>query len=100
MNLKATKTPFLIAAIATAITVSSLGPASAKAYWVSADAESAQVIDANFKVTIKKHKTFKHHKPHHVKPYHGHHKPHHGFKKKKHVSKHDLKKKLLFKKLF
>ncbi|MEL6465320.1 MAG: hypothetical protein AAFQ58_10155 [Pseudomonadota bacterium] len=58
MKLTATKTPLLIAAIATAVTLTSLGPASAKAYWASAsaDVESAQVIDASFKAKLKKHK--------------------------------------------
>lgn len=96
MNLNATKTPLLIAAIATAVTLTSFVPASAKVYWASADEQSAQVIDANFKLKVKKHKTHKLHQPHHAKPYHGHH----GAKKKKHVTKHDLKKKLLIKKLF
>lgn len=97
MNLKATKTPLLIAAMATAVMLSSFGQASAKAYWVSGDTASAEVIDANFKFKVKKHKSFKFHKPHHVKPKYGHS----SFtKKKKHVSKHDLKKKLITKKLF
>ncbi|WP_299722902.1 hypothetical protein [uncultured Tateyamaria sp.] len=98
MNLKASKTPLLIAAMATAVTLTTFLPANAKVYWASAEAESAQVIDANFKVKIKKHKSFKHHKPHHAKPYHGHHYKH-GVKKK-HYKSHGLKKKLILKKLF
>lgn len=98
MNLQATKTPLLIAAMATAVTLTTFLPANAKVYWTSADAQSAQVIEADFKIKVKKHKSFKHHKPHHVKPYRGH-RTHSGFKKK-HVTKHDLKKKLILKKLF
>ncbi|MFL4469915.1 hypothetical protein ACERZ8_08580 [Tateyamaria armeniaca] len=99
MHLKATKTPLLIAAMATAITLSTFVPVNAKVYWASADEQSAQVIDANFKVKIKKHKSFKHHKPHHVTPKYGHRHHSHGIKKK-HISKHDLKKKLILKKIF
>ena len=91
MKLEATKTPLLIAAIATAITITTFGPASAKAYWASAPAniEAAHIIDAGFKVKVKKHK----HYHHGLK--------HHGLKKKKYVSpKAALKKKLLLKKLF
>ncbi|MBY5934526.1 hypothetical protein KUV51_16070 [Tateyamaria omphalii] len=90
MNLQATKTPLLIAAIATAVTVTSLSPVSAQPYWVSAtaDADSAQVIDANFKVKLKKHKL-----------HHGY--KFHGAKKKKYVSpKTTFKKKVLIKKFF
>lgn len=91
MKLTATKTPLLIAAMATAVTLTSLSPASANAYWASAtsaDVESAQVIDANFKVKLKKHKF-----------HHGY--KFHGAKKKKFVApKKTFKKKKLFKKLF
>ena len=110
MNLKATKTPLLIAAIATAFTMTGLGQASAKSYWASAttDASAAQVIDANFKVKLKKHKHFRTHKhhghKHHAHKHHGHKfhgSPYHGVKKKSHVSpKAAIKKKLLLKKLF
>lgn len=93
MKLTATKTPLLIGAIATAITLTTLGPASAKIYWIGASAEAeaaaAQVIDAKFKVKVKKHKHY-----HHGYKYHG-------TKKKKHVSpKAAFKKKLFLKKLF
>ncbi|WP_299142661.1 hypothetical protein [uncultured Tateyamaria sp.] len=94
MKLTASKTPLLIAAMATAVTLSTFGPANANAYWVSADTEVAEVVPANFKLKVKKHKAFKHHSYKH----HGF--KHHAPKKKKHVSKHDLKKKLLLKKLF
>ena len=90
MNLQATKTPRLIAAIATAVTLTGLSPASAKPYWVSAtaDAEHAQVFDANFKVKLKKHKL-----------HHGY--KFHGAKKKKYVApKTKFKKKVILKKLF
>ncbi|MEM8654554.1 MAG: hypothetical protein AAGF36_07390 [Pseudomonadota bacterium] len=91
MNLKATKTPLLIAAIATAVTLTSLSPASAKVFWASAssaDVESAQVIDASFKAKLKKHKF-----------HHGY--KFHGVKKKKVVApKKTFKKKALIKKLF
>ena len=97
MNLKATKTPLLIAAMATAVTLTTFLPANAKAYWVSAATENAQVIDAKFTVKIKKHRSFKHHKPRHAKPYQGH-RTHQSFKKK-HASKHHGKKKFIFKKL-
>jgi len=93
MKLQATKTPLLIAAIATAVTVAGLGPASAKAYWASADADAAQVIDANFKLKVKKHKL------HHGYKFHA--PKYHGVHKKKHVApKHSIKKKKLLKKLF
>ncbi|WP_299612859.1 hypothetical protein [uncultured Tateyamaria sp.] len=87
MKLTATKTPLLIAAMATAVTLTSLSPASANAVWASAtavDVESAQVIDANFKVKLKKHKF-----------HHGY--KFHGVKKKKYVSP---KKKFVTKKKF
>ncbi|WP_299048185.1 hypothetical protein [uncultured Tateyamaria sp.] len=87
MKLQATKTPLLIAAIATAITVTSIAPASAKAFWASApaaDAEQAQVIDANFKLKLKKHSF-----------HHGY--KFHGVAKKKYVSP---KKKFITKKKF
>ena len=99
MKLTATKTPLLIAAIATAITLTSLNAASAKVYWASADADVVEVVPANFKLKVKKHHaykdpSFKYHAPKH----HGF--KHHGPKKKKYISKHDLKKKLILKKLF
>ncbi|WP_420012774.1 hypothetical protein [Tateyamaria sp.] len=93
MALTLSKTPLLIAAMATAVTLTSFGPASAKAYWASADAEAVEVIQAGFKV-----KTYKFHKFHAPKHYHGH--KHHSLSKKKHVSKKHLKKKLILKKLF
>jgi len=93
MALTFSKTPLLIAAMATAVTLTSFGPASAKAYWASADAETVQVIQAGFKV--KKYKSHKFHAPkhHHSHKFHGTH-------RKKHVSKTHLKKKLILKKLF
>ncbi|WP_299048182.1 hypothetical protein [uncultured Tateyamaria sp.] len=81
MKLTATKTPLLIAAIATAVTLTSLSPAAAGTVWqgaATADVEQAQVIDANFKAKFKKHKF-------------------HGVKKKKFVSP---KKKFITKKKF
>ena len=86
MTLQASKTALLIAAMATAITMVSLTPASAKSHWVSADAEVAEVVPANFKFKVKKHHGFK-------KYHHG------GFKKKKAI-KSTAKKKLILKKLF
>ena len=90
MKLQATKTPLLIAAIATAVTMTSLSPAAAGTVWLgstTADVEQAQVIDANFKAKFKKHK------------FHSH--KYHGVKKKKYVSpKTKIKKKIIFKKLF
>ncbi|MEL6465321.1 MAG: hypothetical protein AAFQ58_10160 [Pseudomonadota bacterium] len=83
MKLTATKTPLLIAAIATAVTITSLSPASADTIWTGttvAEVEQTQVVDANFK--FKKFKKFKHHG---------------GFKKKKFVSP---KKKFVAKKKF
>ena len=89
MKLTATKTPLLIAAIATAVTLTSLSAASAGTLKVwtgatAADVESAQVIDANFKHKFKKYKFS-----------HGH--KFHGVKKKKYVSP---KKKFVVKKKF
>lgn len=77
MKIKFSKTPLLIAAIATAVTLTSFGPASAGEHWVSADVETVEVVPANFKF-----KKFKHH----------------GFKKK--VYKPSIKKKALLKKKF
>lgn len=93
MKLKATKTPLLIAAIATAITVVSFAPAHAQGIWASApaDGETAQVIDANFKVKVRKHghhhgykrhyghKRYYGHRLHHGHRSH-HHKFHHGYR--------------------
>ena len=98
MKLMIAKTPLLIAAMATAVTLTTFGPASANVYWASADAEVGEVVPANFKLKVKKHKAHKHHA-------HTHHSyKHHSYKyhgpKKKHVSKHHLKKKLILKKLF
>ncbi|WP_415401601.1 hypothetical protein [Tateyamaria sp. SN3-11] len=94
MKLMIAKTPLLIAAMATAVTLTTFGPASANVYWASADTEVAEVIPANFKLKVKKHKAHKHHA-------HKHHSyKYHAPKKKKHVSKHHLKKKLILKKLF
>ena len=87
--MKLAKTPLLIAAMATAVTLTTFGPASANVYWASADTEIATIQPANFKLKVKKYKALKHH---------GH--TYHGPKKKKHVSKHDVKKKLILKKLF
>ena len=103
MTPKPSKTALLIAAMATAVTLTSFGPASAKAYWVSAEAENAEVVPANFKIKVKKHHGHKHHAhKHHGHKYHGH--KHHGYKhhapKKKHLSKHDKAKALILKKLF
>ncbi|MEL6452417.1 MAG: hypothetical protein AAFQ19_14265 [Pseudomonadota bacterium] len=97
MNFATTKTPLLIAAMATAVTLTSFGPASAKSYWASAPVEAAQVHEAKFTIKVKKHHSFKHHgaKKHHGLKHH-----HHGAKKKKHISKSDVRKKLLLKKLF
>ncbi|APX12623.1 hypothetical protein [Tateyamaria omphalii] len=94
MNVQATKTPLLIAAIATAVTLTSLSPASAQPLWASAttDTETAQVFDANFKVKLKKHKL------HHGYKFHGH--KHHGVKKKYVSPKTKFKKKVLIKKFF
>lgn len=90
MNFKATKTPLLIAAIATAFMITSFLPASAKPYWISAQPDAAQVHtavatsddsavvhDAGFKFAKKKkfhkkkfHKSRKfHHSP---RRHHGH----------------------------
>ncbi|KIC51984.1 hypothetical protein [Tateyamaria sp. ANG-S1] len=117
MNLQATKTPLLIAAIATAVTITSLSPVNAQPYWVSATAntENAEVIDANFKIKVKKHHGYKSHRGHkfHAHKHHGHrfhgHK-HHGHKfhgpkhhsvKKKYVSpRTKFKKRVLIKKFF
>ena len=44
MNIKATKTPLLIAAIATAVTLTAFVPANAKAYWVSGSDNSVQAV--------------------------------------------------------
>ncbi|MEP4248382.1 hypothetical protein [Tateyamaria sp.] len=101
MNFKATKTPLLIAAMAAAVTLTSIVPANASTAWISTGAENAQVVDGDFEVInanfkFKKHKSFKYKKFHHSKKFHGHSK----FKKKKHVSKHSLVKKKLYKKLF
>ena len=94
MKLMIARTPLLIAAMATAVTLTTFGPASANAYWVSADAELVEVVPANFKLKVKKHKAHKHHA-------HKHHSyKYHAPKKKKHVSKHHLKKSLILKKLF
>ena len=87
MTIKLPKTALLIAAMATAVTLTSFGPASAKAYWISADAEVAEVVPANFKFKVKKH-SFKHHGFKHS-----------GFKKKSAI-KSKAKKKLILKKLF
>ncbi|WP_299368087.1 hypothetical protein [uncultured Tateyamaria sp.] len=92
--MKLAKTPLLIAAMATAVTLTTFGPASANVYWASADTEIATIQPANFKLKVKKYKALKHHGHKH----HGH--TYHGPKKKKHVSKHDVKKKLILKKLF
>ncbi|WP_299146933.1 hypothetical protein [uncultured Tateyamaria sp.] len=92
MKLRATKTPLLIAAIATAITLTGFAPVqAANPVWITADAETAQVIDANFK--YKKH----HYKKHHYKKhsYKKHHYGYGGYKKKHHV-----KKKIILKKFF
>ncbi|WP_415921434.1 hypothetical protein [Tateyamaria sp. SN6-1] len=94
MTLKLSKSALLIAAMATAVSLTAFTPASAKAYWASAEAETAEVVHANFKVKVKKHHKFKH------KGYKHHSYKHHGFKKKKHVSKKHLTKKLILKKLF
>ena len=92
MTIKLPKTALLIAAMATAVTLTSFGPASAKTYWISADAETAEVVPANFKFKVKKHgfkaKSFKHHGFKHS-----------GFKKKSAI-KSKAKKKLILKKLF
>lgn len=92
MTLKPSKTALLIAAMATAVTLTSFGTANAKAHWVSADAETVEVINANFKFKVKKHHGFKKHSYKH----HGF--KHHGFKKKS--IKSTAKKKLILKKLF
>lgn len=103
MKLKTTKTPLLIAAIATALTVTSFASANAQAVWVSISdgADAAQVTDANFKVKVKKHKFHHGHKFHHSRKFHHGHKFHHGVKKKKYSSpKTKFKKKVLIKKFF
>ncbi|MEM7691886.1 MAG: hypothetical protein AAF194_05505, partial [Pseudomonadota bacterium] len=93
------KTPLLIAAMATAVTLTTFLPANAKVYWASAEAESTQLIDANFKVKIKKSKTFKHHKGFHThKPravvrFHSN-RPKHSVKKKL-VTRHSVEKKIV-----
>ncbi|MEO0503457.1 MAG: hypothetical protein AAFZ14_09030 [Pseudomonadota bacterium] len=92
MTLKPSKTALLIAAMATAVTLTTFGTANAKAHWVSADAETVEVINANFKFKVKKHHGFKKHSYKH----HGF--KHHGFKKKS--IKSTAKKKLILKKLF
>ncbi|MEL6888943.1 MAG: hypothetical protein AAFO86_09555 [Pseudomonadota bacterium] len=95
MQLKPSKTALLIAAMATAVTLTSFGTASAQQpQWVSADAETVEVIQANFKFKVKKHHGFKKH------GYKHHGFKHHGFKKKKHVSSRTKAKKLIIKKLF
>ncbi|WP_299289098.1 hypothetical protein [uncultured Tateyamaria sp.] len=84
MKLTATKTPLLIAAMATAITLTSFAPVqAANPTWASADAETAQVIDIKF----KKHKFKKHSFKKHYK--------YGGFKKK-----HPVKKKIKIKTFF
>lgn len=98
MTPKPSKTALLIAAMATAVTLTSFGPASAKAYWVSAEAESAEVIQAKFKIKVKKHRGHKHHA--HKHHHHKHHSYKHHSPRKKHLSKHDKAKALILKKLF
>ena len=86
MTLKPSKTPLLIAAIATALTLTSINAASAKEFWVSGTAQDAQVIQASdFAFKAYKFKSFK---------------KHHGFKGKKKVVKPSVKKKLILKKKF
>lgn len=87
MTPKFSKSALLIAAMATAVSLTSLTPASAKTYWISTDAEVAEVVPAKFK--FKKHHGFKH----------GGFK-HGGFKKKKFTSSRKKSKKLILKKLF
>lgn len=106
MALKPSKTALLIAAIATAITVTSLTQASAKEHWVSADATVAEVVPADFKVTVKKHPRARFHHSHrshrgfYHQPRRSHkfHAPHrsHG----KHFSHGERRKRLIIKKLF
>ena len=98
MTPKPSKTALLIAAMATAVTLTSFGPASAKAYWVSAEAENAEVVPANFKIKVKKHRGHKHHA--HKHHHHKHHSYKHHSPRKKHLSKHDKAKALILKKLF
>ncbi|WP_147110711.1 hypothetical protein [Tateyamaria sp. syn59] len=117
MNLQATKTPLLIAAIATAVTITSLSPVSAQSHWASATAnsENAQVIDANFKIKVRKHHGFKSHHGHKFHPHkhrshrlhghrhHGHkfHGPKHRSVKKNYVSpRTQFKRQVLIKKFF
>lgn len=64
MTFEATKTPLLIAAIATAMALTT--PAQAKEHWVSADATAtAQIVQADFHLSghsfkgLKKFKKFK-----------------------------------------
>lgn len=94
MTPKPSKTALLIAAMATAVTLTSLSPASAKAYWVSADAETAEIVPINAKFKVKKYGGYKH------RGYKYHAPKYHGYKKKKHVSSRTKAKKLILKKLF
>ena len=100
MTFKVSKSALLVAAMATAVTLTSFGPASAKSYWISAEAESAEVVQANFKFKVKKHHGFKKHRSFKKHGYKHHGAKHHGFKKKKHVSSRGKAKKLVIKKLF
>ena len=123
MNIKATKTPLLIAAIATAVTLTAFVPANAKAYWVNGSDNSVQVItadlqtddaaveviDANFK--FKKHRSSRHHRSHRSfrgHKFYGRHKTRRGskfsrsnrFHGKHHDDHKDVRKKIIIKKLF
>lgn len=94
MTLKFSKTPLLIAAMATAVTLTSFGPANANAHWASADAQQARIVQADFQISVHQFKGFKHHGV----------KKHHGFKTKsfhkKKVVKPNVKRKVILKKLF
>lgn len=123
MNLKATKTPLLIAAMATAVMLTTLVPANAKGYWVSGSSENAQLITADYVLSdgdaqiidakFKKHRSHRSHKSHRSHRSFKHHrsfKRHkgvrgtafhrgHGFKKRLHADHHHgTKKKVYIKK--
>ena len=97
MTLKLSRTALLIAAMATAVSLTALTPASAKTYWISADTQTAEVTPANFKHKFKKYKSHKKHGfKHHGYKHHSY--KHHGFSKKKHVSKSKKFKRVIVKK--
>ncbi|MEL6465322.1 MAG: hypothetical protein AAFQ58_10165 [Pseudomonadota bacterium] len=105
MTVKMTKTPMMIAALAAAVTLGSTSVARAGGPATVAAIDSAEVVQANFKIKKRgfhhkrglKHRGFHRHRSFHQRGFRGHHR---GFKHRGHIHRPKHRSRIVIKKRF